>query len=176
MKCHVNDGGKVAKLIGLIFGWLCILALTLGILIQGGLSFQHQKQLIDASNGQEGNCTVVNVYVSPYCVTYTCGSEYRYNLTFASNGRNISELIPFGTENLDPFVLVPGDIIPCWSSDFNNSNNLVVAYQTFSQNWNSLSALVVGFVICFLLLLVPCSGYVIYVIRKEGVGLEYQSL
>lgn len=151
--CYKNE-----NLIGSTIGIIGISIFTTLFLCFGIIWYIQESQQINASNGQSSNCTVVYANVVPL----SC----KYQLTFAYNGQNYTQTIPFGIKSLDPFILNPDDMITCWSADFDDPVNLVVVNQIFSYSTLTLFFLIFG-IIMGLVLISFCIAFFLLIRDKR---------
>jgi hypothetical protein len=115
--------------------------------------------VIDGLGGLVPSCYVNSNYIS--CETVFSMNYYVQNKTTIWN-----QVIPFGGDGLDPTKLKPGDIIPCYSLNFNDESYKVVAWKRTYFSTTTL-VLFIGS-LAFTLLLTCCTISAVAYARRQS--------
>lgn len=173
--CNLNCVGCIFIIL-LVLACICFLGF-------GSNFFSIDKQMINASNGLKGNCTIIG----PIVIPSKCLEEICYNELITISFQYIdsskpqptivpmppykiwTQSIPFSGPEINPYTLQAGDIVNCWSKAFNDPDQPTVVHKIGYFENLTLGLFIPGMIICGMAFIILFCSFVCFIdeIREQ---------
>jgi len=158
--CSSGNGGGSGT--GKAVVCMSVILIIVGVILSavGGVQMTGQtREMVVANQGLEGNCTITSIgALNTFCSSGTCQSTFilEYNPLLYTSNKN-SQTIPNGSNGYNPSSFTVGQVVTCYSTNFENS--IVVVWKRNVYNFTTILLVCIGSVvlgISFIVMVIAC--------------------